>query len=81
MHDAQSTPHGYDPIEREIEDAVGGFEALTGKALAGFGGSGDENGAAGELRFQALDKGLRRKHFADGNGVDPNRAGVRWPAR
>ena len=51
---AEGAAHRNHPIERKIEDAVGGLQAFAGQALAGFGGGGDENYCAGIAAFQAV---------------------------
>ncbi len=43
LNRAEGAAHRDDPVERKVEDAVGGLQAFAGQALAGFGGGGDEN--------------------------------------
>ena len=44
---AQSAAHGEHPVERKVEDAVGGREAFACEGLAGVSGGGNEDGARG----------------------------------
>jgi hypothetical protein len=58
MDRAESTAHRNDPVQREIEDSVGAWQPFAGQALAGFGGSGNENYRGGMTAFESVDQGL-----------------------
>jgi hypothetical protein len=71
----QHAPHGEDVIERGVEDARRVAQLLVGGMVSGQGGDGDEDRRARQAEAQLPDQFHRRNGFADGNGVQPNRAG------
>jgi len=64
------------PVEGEKDHGVGEGHALFGESVAGKGGGGDDKGTLGVGIFQAARQGYAGEGFADGDGVNPDGAGM-----
>ena len=64
------------PVEGEIDYGVGEGHALFGEGVTGEGGGGDDERALGVGVLQAASERYAGEGFADGDGVNPDGAGV-----
>jgi len=64
------------PVEREIDYGIGEGHALFSESVTGKGGGGDDERALRVGVFQAAGEGDAGESFADGDGVNPDGAGV-----
>ncbi len=64
------------PVKREKDYGVGKGHAFFGEGVPGEGGGGDDEGALGVGVFEAAGEGDAGEGFANGDGVDPDRAGM-----
>jgi len=64
------------PVEGEIDYGVGEGHAFFGESVTGKGGGGDYEWALGIGVLQAAGEGYAGEGFADGDGVNPDGAGV-----
>ena len=64
-------------VEGKVEEGVGGAgEAFAGDFLAGVSGGGEEDDFIGVFRVELGEEGFDGEDFADGDGVDPDYAGI-----
>ena len=64
------------PVEGEIDYCVGEGHALLGESVTGERGGGDDEGTLGIGVFQTAGEGYAGEGFTDGDGVNPDGAGM-----
>src|SRR2546426_1897310 len=76
-HGAKCAAYRETPVEREIENRCISAKALSGKLLARGRRRRENQAPVREAFFELTDQSQCGESLADGNGVDPDRAGLR----